>query len=493
MSSSSTRATAPRPSPPSTRHTGRTSSSTGCRRSSTSRTTRPTPVRSRSVTTRNGNYYLYSFNPDATINLVSASFAACSITSLQGLDVVDGLLLWDPAYIPSDPRRDPPGAVLAVSSQQMASLYMQTDAASYSTTARITWSAESLLYMGWSPDPQSPTPRMIVQDSSGEVMYTDYLGGPSPLATFGKLTPEQIAVWFENDLFTVAVLDTSSEDDTITVLAQYGSATTGYQFTDGVAIEKGALAVAGLTSDPQQGTLFVVGVDSTLSVLSKDPTLGTWSRIPVCLASAEGQDLTNWRTQITVVDANAVPVAGASVMVTPDRAIGVWQPTGSTLVTPDAPVAFTTNRYGQITLAIVSVDLESPQLSFQLLDATNAPAGDPLAVSPNGDILNYLAVTAPLPQLGSFSGSALLAPSSYDGQPVSAALANLPSTDQGPASTAVASMLGSCAAAGQAPASAPGPQSFLLDMTGAVPVYSRVARSQRPEHPADCSVGRVRQ
>lgn len=40
-------------------------------------------------------------------------------------------------------------------------------------------------------------------------------------------------------------------------------------------------------------------------------------------AAAEAQEMTNWRTQLTVLDANSTAVAGVQVMVTPDREIGI--------------------------------------------------------------------------------------------------------------------------------------------------------------------------
>jgi len=237
--------------------------------------------------------------------------------------------------------------------------------------------------------------------------------------------------------------------------------------------------VAGLPTDPDQATLFVTYDDATLHVLTKspvvDPVTGTadaWVSVPVQQPSASLQELSTWRVQVSVQDANGTKVNGAGVTVTGDREIGVWQASGSTFIGPAVPVALTTDARGNVTFAVPAVELDTAVLTVQALDSTGAPSGPPFTVHPDTDVHQFLAGNAPLAGIGPLTGAAMVAATNPDHTPVFPVLAGLSGNDQATGSAAMASALNHMMQAGLGgQPGASDPKSVLLDMTGAVPAF----------------------
>ena len=168
--------------------------------------------------------------------------------------------------------------------------------------------AAALLWVSWSANSADTDPSFVIQGSDGTVSYTDVQSEPVSLAVFPAVGADQVATWFKDDLASFAVLT----GGTLNILAQYGDpGTNADQFTPAIPVARNITAVAGLWADPHQATLFVTYDDATLHVLTKspvtDPVTGTvdaWASVPVQQPSATLQELSTWRVQVSVHDAN---------------------------------------------------------------------------------------------------------------------------------------------------------------------------------------------
>ncbi len=257
--------------------------------------------------------------------------------------------------------------------------------------------------------------------------------------------------------------------------------------------------------DPQASTLFAIDLDSTLWVLSRDPNAtaaglaGVWSATQVIQQGVSAQDLSNWRTQITVLDANGVPVGGAEVNVAADRATAVWQSTGSTILSAGVAQKFPANAFGQVTLAVISEALEAPQYTVQLLDPNSNPTGNTVTEAPDSDVHNFLAGTAPLNSLGTLSATTLINATDPDNPSaaLSSVIAAQPTTDgngnnpQQQFAAAVVSGLNQTMKAGLS-TGAPNSgdiNSFMLDLTpmanGLLPTYSQTTATANVRTPTE--------
>ena len=193
-----------------------------------------------------------------------SSLEATVNASLEGLDVVDARLLWNPGYSASSLG----GGVLTLTSQQTLEWHPQTSATGFDRLPNWTDVASALLWTSWSANPVDTDPSYVAQGTDGTVYYTDVQSFRAPLAVFPSIGADQVAVWFKDDLFAFAMLT----GETLNVLAQYGDpAINDNQFTLPIPIDQNILGVCGLPSDPNQATLFVTYDDATLSVLTKSP------------------------------------------------------------------------------------------------------------------------------------------------------------------------------------------------------------------------------
>jgi len=346
--------------------------------------------------------------------------------------------------------------------------FPQTSATTFSRSQTFSWLTQELLWADWSADPSAPLPAFLVLGNvQTGLYYFNDLNRGVPLAKDMSVTPDQVAVWYTEELVSFAVLNAG----TLNVVVQYGDAAAEkVTFTPPIPIASGVEAVVGLTTDQNQATLFVVNEDTSLSVLAKDPTLGTWTNTPVHQASSTMLEMTMWRAQLTVTDANGVAVSATDVRITADRAFTAWQASGNTYLDPAHPATMTTNAMGRITFAFPAIELDTAILSAQVM-SNGSPTGDPIPVRADAGVHTYLAGRAPLNDLPTMTGASLVAAQNPDGSALFPVLDKLSGDDQTTAANGVAQAVNQCIVAGQGtPAAAV--KSFTMDFSGSVPTYT---------------------
>ncbi len=113
------------------------------------------------------------------------------------------------------------------------------------------------------------------------------------------------------------------------------------------------------------------------------------------------------KKNVRVLDANGAGVGGGQIQLGTDRPAGLWQPAGSTILTPAAPVTMTADGAGMLTVSIPAEELDTAVLTAQALDSSGHPTGTPLTVTPNIDVQNFLAGNGSLTDIGKLTGGAL--------------------------------------------------------------------------------------
>ena len=423
---------------------------------------------------KSGQVNFYCVNSDGSVLLWMPQAAlganAIAITGLIPATYTDTRLLWNAGY-QGGGAASAQGALFAVT--EIGTVwYRQTGPTSLGPVQDFNSLARTL-WMGWG-DPnlgQVVGPAYAAQLTSGYVVYSDGISGEWAVDQF----PAQIdgvAVWTQGDLNTFAVLVA----DTLSIVSQFSSDPNSIGFTQGIPIAQDLVAVTGCPTDPHQGTVFVVDSALTLRVLTKDPTSGVWTDTPVHQKTCTTQALNTWRVQVELTDSNGFPLTNTSVSITPDRAVGIWQPSGASVADPSTPFVTTTDGFGKVTLALPATDLDAPMLSVQILqDSTSV--GAPLSVNPAQTVHDFLAGKGSLDGVGALSptdGSALLAAQNPDGTPLFPVLHGISDpTAKAKAAAGMAAAVGQCMTAATAPQPAPGATaSFVLDMTTSTPTYT---------------------
>ena len=436
----------------------------------------------------NGNVYFYAFYVSSMNTLLApngsfalwqphSTYSVTNNASLAGLDMVDARLFSDPLEHES--------SVLCLTSQYVAEWHPQTGASTFdpNPTGQIT-DVAALLWTGWVTYPTLPGtyPGYAYQVQSGDIFFStpesDTLGDADIGSAGSALGQDQVAVWQDGGLFGFAML----LGDTVTVISEFGNpGDIPLNVTDPIPLQPDVTAVFSQPADATHGTLFVVLADATLNVLAKDPAAG-WSLVPVRQDGATLQELDCWRVQLSVTDANGAAVAGAQVSVTTDRPAGTWQASGSTVLGPGDPATFTADARGRVTFATPAVELDAPQLSVQIVSgALAADDAALLMVSPDADVHAFLAGAAPLNDLGTLTGTSLLAKKA-DGTPLCPVLASVPADQQAQAAGAVAAAISQCVKAGQGATPGPDdPKSWTLDLTRDVPAYTSSTQLTSPD------------
>jgi hypothetical protein len=229
----------------------------------------------------------------------------------------------------------------------------------------------------------------------------------------------------------------------------------------------GLASIFSVPTDPSQSTLFAVGLDESLSVLSLDDS--GWTQTLVRQDGTQLVEIDSYRAQISLLDANGVPVAGGQAQIGTDRPIGFWQPAGSSFVTPAAPVTLTADNKGEITFSVPAEELDCAVLSVQALDPNGNPTGSPFTVTTDYDVRGFLGGTGTLTDIGPISGDALQQAKNSSG---SALFPGLSGDDQTQARTDTMTALNQFIVAGQNTQTAPGPSEtsmVQLTMSGQVP------------------------
>lgn len=423
-----------------------------------------------------GAVYMYAVNNDGTILLwqPQAGLGAESavINGLPTGTYTSARLLWNPGYDSStDPVAQQGGVI--VTTGQAASLWSQVDGSSVTHNADFV-AFGLVLWMGWpvsidNQDVQGPA--YAAQDTAGNVLYSDGISGQFSVSQLSAVAGGA-AVWSQNEMSSYALLI----GDTLNVVTQYDNDPQTIQFTDPIPIADALTSVAGCAADPQQGTLFVVDDAGTLHVLSKDPTIGVWTDTPVHQATASTVEIDCWRAQLSLADSNGTPLSNCQVSITPDRAVGIWQPSGSFTMDPTHPLTTTSDSMGRVTFGIPATELDTAILSVQVLQ-DGTPSGPPITVNPSQNVHDFLAGTGSIDGVGTITntdGSALINAKDGNGNPIFPTLANISDpTQQTQAAAGVAASINQCMAAGQGVTPGQGDtQSFTLDFSSGTPTYT---------------------
>lgn len=304
----------------------------------------------------------------------------------------------------------PTGFLFALTDKGTLTVYPQ-DGVAFSQADMVDAGSTGVTELMWAhAAPASTThfPGYAFQTASG-TGFVDENGNYNTVVDKALAASSAVAVWSQNGLYTVNVLDA---DGTLQMIQELSSDGTGSWATP-IPLVPDLQAVYGVPTDPNQNTLFAVGLDETLSVLS----LGSagWTQTQVHQSSEELYDFSAYRVQGTVSDANGTPVMGAQIRIGTDRPVGAWTPAGSLPITPDAPLTVTADVKGEITFSIPSDELDCAMLTLQALDANGNATGVPLIVMPDNDVRAFLGGTGPLGDLGTMTALTLTKATQSDG------------------------------------------------------------------------------
>jgi hypothetical protein len=329
--------------------------------------------------------------------------------------------------------------------------------------------ATALLWAWATPGSTTGIPGYAVQQSTGTVLV-DENGNYNQLWDTNTVTQDQATVWLQDGLYTVNLLDSNGVVNTVqeTSSSGTGSWASALPLT---TIPGGFATIFSVPTDPHEATMFAVGADETLSVLSLD-TSG-WSQTQVRQDGPQLQSVDSYRVQASVLDANGAGVGLASVQVSTDRPAGFWQASGNTTVTPASPVTMTADGAGQLIFSIPAEELDCAVLTMQAVN----PDGTLTAVftvTPDTDVQDFLQGSGSLLNAGTTSAPDLLAATNPANGPLFPALTSLPSDQQTSAATAVSSGLTQLITVGMTAAPSPSAptQAMLLDLTQNPPVQT---------------------
>lgn len=351
----------------------------------------------------------------------------------------------------------------------------QTSPEAFDTDSPISLqgSADTVSSLVWTGRPEDTTqafPNVVFQDGTGDLWfnYATTLGevgldlGDTP-------GPGHAVAWRTDDAYAFAFLDSVG---LISVITGYIDANGQQQLTDPIPLQPGFAAIYAPAADPTQETIFAVDADLTLNVLVKDAN--GWSLTPINTDGEELAELEAWRVQLYVTDANGCGVWGAQVQLSADRLVGLWQAGGNAILDGNT-LTLTADQWGKITVAIPATELDTVVLTGQILDGSGHPVGEPLTVTPDLDVHQYLAGLAPLTGQGPepLNGAALLAATDDDGKPLLPLLTRLPISQQLTAAPEMANALRHLTSLGfgASPQSASDVQAARLDFSQTTPAF----------------------
>jgi hypothetical protein len=427
-----------------------------------------------------GNCYFYAAANDSTSQITSligwiagpgwSGGVALNYQLLQslesGITVNDYIVLFD-----ASGGGNPVGYSLVLTSDQYLNVYAEEAFADqtspqFGTTPLDTEGDSNVtaLLWAWTTDGASGVPGYAFQTANETFFVAG--DGSAQQSVFDQpaLAANSVAVW-TGDLDVVNLLDANGALNTI--LQNPDQSWQAIPIVPGRTTPNvpGLASIFGVPTDPDQSTLFAIGLDESLSVLSLDDS--GWTQTLVRQDSAQQMEIDSYRVQITVLDANGVPLAWSQAQISTDRPIGFWQPDGSSFVTPGASVTLTTDGKGEITFSVPAEELDCAVLTVQALDPNGNPTGDPFTVTTDYDVRGFLGGTGTLTDIGPISGDALQQAQNSSG---SALFPGLAADDQTQARTDTMTALKQFIVAGQSTAPGPTDTSMLqLSMNGQVP------------------------
>ena len=205
--------------------------------------------------------------------------------------------------------------------------------------------AAALLWAYTTPGSTTGQPAILWQNENGIVGFQDETGAWNFTGfTYGNPAGDgQVAAWRLNGAYTFTFLD----DGLAQVVSEIPGTGSGISWTAPIPLAGGFEKIYSLPADPTQATLFAVDAEQTLNVLTKDPVLG-WTQTQVHQDGVCLQPVTSWRVadQHPGREPAPWPAAGADPA-SIDRPAGLWQASGSTILTPGSPVTLTADGGGR--------------------------------------------------------------------------------------------------------------------------------------------------
>lgn len=289
--------------------------------------------------------------------------------------------------------------------------------------------------------------------------FCDEQGNFTRVADAPEAGASTVAVWLQNDQYTVNLLDSNGVLQTIQQTAP-GAFADPLPIANGIpgSAKPGLIAVYGVPTDPTQATLFGVGADETLSVLSLDA--GGWTQTQVRQNDVVASAITAYRVTINVQDSNGMAVQYGQAQLTTDRPVGLWQDIGSTIAMPGTPVTLTGDLSGQIIVSVPAEEMDTAALTAQALDGNGQPSGSVLNVIGDYDVRNFLAGSAALNDLGTMDATTLTGATNSDGSKL------LPGLDPSTAGSLVTGLGAAVTAGNGAPPAAGAIKAYKLERRG---------------------------
>ena len=138
-------------------------------------------------------------------------------------------------------------------------------------------------------------------------VFVDENGNDQIVSDQSSIGNNAVAVWLKDNLYTVNVLDPNG---TLSTMSQTGAGS-GPAWGQAVPIVPNVAAVFGVPTDPNQATLFAIVPGETegvqnLCALTQGPS--GWTQTLIHQDGAELYDISCYRVQVQVLDANGVPV-----------------------------------------------------------------------------------------------------------------------------------------------------------------------------------------
>ncbi len=256
----------------------------------------------------------------------------------------------------------------------------------------------------------------------------------------------------------------TDEQGKLSVLHQTGWDTNGPVWAPCIPLDAG-LALPAISSDTRNmNAFFAVGQDGALRFLSQDPVTSTWTTARAQRPNtAQPYHLTQYRAQVSVVDANGNPAANVPMTLSASTAASIVVSGVSYLVSSTAHATLTTDGRGTVTLATPALSLHAPPLTL-----SGDGFAEPVVITPDAGVHAYLAGTAGLngkpPLTPSSLSSTLQTATTSDGSKLAPAAAGNPDV-AGAAANGIMHSFGAVAGSAQAAALADaGVVGFALDL-----------------------------
>ncbi|MET0695543.1 MAG: hypothetical protein ABWY56_16530 [Propionibacteriaceae bacterium] len=426
----------------------------------------------------NGEIYFAVFGTGGQMGIYTNEtidgFTIFTFFPLEGVTLsnpVETLVLWD-GTPGGGPYR---GWLLTVGSSGVLDCYAQTgiqefEAAPTPITPGGSGTVSTLVSATRPSVANQAVPDVVFQDSAGGLYLANGSTVTSVQVDLGD-TPGvgHAAAWDDDGTYSFAYLNVDGLISIITGYEENGVET----FTAPIPLQPGFQRIYAQPADPSQGTIFAVGADDSLNILTRNPISGSWQLLPVHQDGETLTEVASWRVQISVLDANGSGVAGGQVQLTSDQLIGVWQPAGNTFL-DDQPLTMTTDGWGLLTFSLPAIELDTATLTATALGPDGQPSGTAQRITPDIDAHKFLAGQGSLTDIGQLDGPALQNATNSDGTtkllPV---LAALPADQQGTSATAIAQAMNHASALGFGfiPQSSTDPQSAMFDLSSGAPTF----------------------